>query len=120
MEELLDLINSETEKSRVLSLNGVTGSITSMINEIRKKILEISANIEVNIDYPEYEDAIELTNVLIKPKVIEIKKQLNADYFIDGGESELGISSTIVKVIDGKPQILRQGSITLEEIEKEI
>lgn len=39
-----------------------------------------------------------------------------ADYFIDGGDSELGYASTIVKVVDGKPQILRQGSITLEQI----
>ena len=38
------------------------------------------------------------------------------DFYIDGGESELGLASTIVKVIDGKPQILRQGSITLEQI----
>jgi len=42
------------------------------------------------------------------------------DYFIDGGESELGVSSTIVQVINGKIKILRQGSITLEQIEKEI
>ena len=40
------------------------------------------------------------------------------DFFIDGGKSELGISSTIVKVIDGVPHILRQGSITKEQIEK--
>ena len=48
----------------------------------------------------------------------EIKKHFEGkvDFFIDGGISELGISSTIVQVIDGKPQILRQGSITLEQI----
>jgi len=52
----------------------------------------------------------------------EIKKHFEgkADYFIDDGDSELGVSSTIVKVVDGKLQILRQGSITLEQIEKEI
>ena len=52
----------------------------------------------------------------------EIKEQFkkNVDFYIDGGNSELGISSTIVQVIDGKIKILRQGSITLEQIEKEI
>lgn len=40
------------------------------------------------------------------------------DYSIDGGESKLGIASTIVKVIDGVPHILRQGSITKEQIEE--
>ena len=38
------------------------------------------------------------------------------DFAIDGGNSELGIGSTIMQVIDGKPKILRQGSITLEQI----
>ena len=52
----------------------------------------------------------------------EIKKKFEGkvEIFIDGGISELGLASTIVKVVDGKPQILRQGSITLEQIEKEI
>ena len=40
------------------------------------------------------------------------------DYCIDGGNSELGLASTIVQVIDEKPIILRQGSITLEQINK--
>lgn len=48
----------------------------------------------------------------------EIKKHFEGkvDYFIDGGNSELGLSSTIVQVVDGNPQILRQGNITLEQI----
>lgn len=52
----------------------------------------------------------------------EIKKHLkeNVDYFIDGGESELGIASTIVQVVNGEITILRQGNITLEQIKKEI
>lgn len=38
------------------------------------------------------------------------------DYFIDDGPSKIGISSTIVQVIDGVPHILRQGKITEEQI----
>ena len=40
------------------------------------------------------------------------------DYCIDGGNSELGLASTIVQVIDEKPMILRRGSIILEQINK--
>ena len=40
----------------------------------------------------------------------------NVDYFVDGGDSKLGIASTIVKVIDGVPHILREGTITKEQI----
>ena len=42
------------------------------------------------------------------------------DYCIDGGNSELGLASTIVQLIDEKPVILRQGSITLEQINKKL
>ena len=50
----------------------------------------------------------------------EISKDFKGkvDYFIDAGESKIGISSTIVKVIDGIPHILRQGSITKKQIEE--
>ena len=50
----------------------------------------------------------------------DIKKHFEgkADCFIDGGNSELGLASTIVQVVDGEPQILRQGSITLEQIKE--
>ena len=102
-ESIGDLINSETEKSRSLSLNGVTGNITNMINDIRKKILEISANIEVNIDYPEYEDAIVLTNELIKPKVLEIKKDLSK--LLEESKNGKIIKNGIDVAIIGKPNV---------------
>ena len=38
------------------------------------------------------------------------------DYYIDGGECKIGTASTIVKVIDEKPYILREGIITKEQI----
>ena len=41
----------------------------------------------------------------------------NVDYYIDGGKSKLGLASTIVQVIDGIPHILREGSISKEQIE---
>lgn len=49
--------------------------------------------------------------------IIEVFKE-QVDYFIDGGESEIGIASTVVKVVNGNPIILREGSISKEEIEK--
>ncbi len=52
----------------------------------------------------------------MKNIIKEFKKQV--DYFIDSGESEIGIASTVIQVIDGIPNILREGSISIEEIEK--
>ena len=44
--------------------------------------------------------------------------QENVDCYIDGGKSEIGLASTIVQVIDGEPYILREGSISKEQIEE--
>ena len=118
-ESVGDLINSETDKSRSLSLNGVTGSITNMINEIRKKLVSISANIEVNIDYPEYEDAIVLTNELVKPKVLEIKKDL--EKLLKEAENGKLIKNGIDVAIIGKPNVGKSSLLnTLLEEDKAI
>lgn len=42
----------------------------------------------------------------------------NVDCYIDGGKSKIGVASTIVQVIDGQPHILREGSISKEQIEE--
>lgn len=52
----------------------------------------------------------------MKNMMKEFKEQV--DYFIDSGESEIGIASTVIQVIDGIPNILREGSISIEEIKK--
>ena len=52
----------------------------------------------------------------------DIFEELNdrVDCIIDGGKSEIGIESTIVRVIDGVPTILRQGQVTAEQIKEVI
>jgi L-threonylcarbamoyladenylate synthase len=62
-------------------------------------------------------------NISGKPSKTNIKNVMEeleeqADYFIDGGKSEIGIASTVIQVINGIPNILREGSISIEEIKK--
>ena len=71
-----DIINAQTEKARKMGIQGLTGELSKMIKNLREKILTIIANIEVNIDYPEYEDAIVYTNDLLKTNITEIKEEL--------------------------------------------
>lgn len=83
--------------------------------EIARKIVEIAG---VPIAAP----SANITGEPSGTNLQEIKGQFEgkADFFIDGGTSELGLASTIVQVVGGKTQILRQGSITLEQINNAI
>ena len=75
-EAIEDVITSSTDKSLRLSMNQLTGSLKNLIMEIRKDIMSLIANIEVNIDYPEYEDAEDITLQKLKEKLLPIKSKL--------------------------------------------
>ena len=75
-EAIEDVINSSTDKSLILSMNQLTGSLKNLITETRKDIMGLIANIEVNIDYPEYEDAEDITLKRLKEKLLPIKSKL--------------------------------------------
>lgn len=103
VEAVEDIINAKTEKARKMSMNGVSGILTEMIKNLKEKILSIIANIEVNIDYPEYEDAIEITNNILKENINDIETNLNKIL----KESEKGklIKNGIKVGIIGKPNV---------------
>lgn len=102
-ESIGDLINAKTESMRKMSMQGVTGELSKMIKSLRGKLLNIIANIEVNIDYPEYEDAIVYTNDLLRDNIKEIKESLSKIL----SESEKGkiIRDGINIGIIGKPNV---------------
>lgn len=102
-ESISDLINAKTEASRKMSMNGVTGELSRIIKNLRNKLLTIIANIEVNIDYPEYEDAIVYTNELLKTNIIEIKTELKK--IVDESEKGSIIKNGINIGIVGKPNV---------------
>ena len=64
-------------------------------------------------------------NIELQGKVADLDNTINelqgkVDYIIDGGESDIGLESTVVRVIDNEIKILRPGKITKEDIEKDI
>ncbi len=99
----MDLINSQTEKERKMAINQISGNVTKLIESLRQKIIEILANIEVNIDYPEYEDIEELTIDILKPKLDEIKIEI--EKIIKESKDGKIIKNGINTVIIGKPNV---------------
>ncbi len=102
-ESVSDLIEAKSSQQRKLALNGLSGRSTKIIQDLRDQILDIIANIEVNIDYPEYEDAPEITQANLKQPVIEIQKQIEKIY----QNSEIGkiIKSGLDIALIGRPNV---------------
>ena len=73
---IMNLISSKTETSRKMSINELSGKVSSLITSIREELIQIISNIEVNIDYPEYEDIEVLSNEKILPIINKIKDTL--------------------------------------------
>lgn len=73
---IMNLINSKNEKTRALSINQLNGKVSNMIKDLRNELIQIISNIEVNIDYPEYEDIEVLTTEKILPNILNFKENL--------------------------------------------
>lgn len=97
------LLSSNTELERKLALNGISGKVSRKIKKVRDIIVELMANIEVNIDFPEYEDALEITLENLSPKLKEIKKEL--ENLLDEAKVGKLISEGIKVAIVGRPNV---------------
>lgn len=102
-ESINDVINATTQESKKLSLLSLDGEVTKMVTPIRSKIADILSLIEVNIDFPEYED-IEIAN---KEKVLEYVDLINdkINRLISNGQKAKIIKDGIRVAIVGKPNV---------------
>lgn len=99
-ESVIDLINSKTDNEAKASIKQLEGILSKQIQEIRKKLLDIMADINANIDYPEY-DIEEVTNNKVDRVLKEIKQELTklSNSFQDGKILKEGVKTIIL----GKP-----------------
>ena len=143
-EGVMDLIDSKTEASRKLAMSALSGNVSRMISNLRNQMIDIITNIEVNIDYPEYEDILVVTTDMInssitslEEKLIKILKEAENGKIIKNGINTLiigrpnvGKSSLLNKLlneekaivtdIEGTTRDIVEGNISLDGIELNI
>lgn len=114
-ESVMELISAPNEFAQELAISGVQGSVKSLIDPLLEELIQIIANIEVNIDYPEYDDVNILTEETLLPDskrfLIELEKILR--------ESKSGkiLKEGVKTVILGKPNVGKSSilNVLLEE-----
>lgn len=77
-EAVMDLIRAKTDKAMNVAINQLDGNLSHLIRQLRQEILETLAQVEVNIDYPEYDDVEEVTSRLLLEKTRYVEKQIGA------------------------------------------
>ena len=100
-EAVIDILNAKTEREKNASMNQLNGKLSNSIANIKSKLLDLMVNIEVSIDYPEYDDVPEVTNSSTKQILEDVEKDLKEleNTFENGKVLREGIKVAII----GKP-----------------
>lgn len=102
-ESVMELIQAPNEFAAELAISGVQGNVKKLIDPLLEELIQIIANIEVNIDYPEYDDVKVMTEDIILPASKQFLKGLNKILV----ESKSGriLKEGVKTVILGKPNV---------------
>lgn len=102
-EAVMDLIRAKTDRAMNVAMNQMEGRLSSLIKRLRAEILETLAHVEVNIDYPEYDDVEEMTHKMLIEKATKVKKEIEAP--LTTSEQGKILREGISTVIIGRPNV---------------
>ncbi|KRG11252.1 tRNA modification GTPase [Staphylococcus sp. NAM3COL9] len=102
-EAVMDFIRSKTDRASKVAMNQIEGRLSDMIKRQRQSILEILAQVEVNIDYPEYDDVEDATTEFLLGKSNEIKEEINK--LLETGTQGKIMREGLSTVIVGSPNV---------------
>lgn len=102
-EAVMDLIRAKTDKAMNVALGQMDGRLSRLIQSLRQALLETLAQVEVNIDYPEYDDVEEMTIPLMREKGMWVKQEIEKllEISMQGKILREGLATVIV----GRPNV---------------
>lgn len=102
-EATMDLIDANSTLATQAAIQAIGGSVSKLLDPLLEKMMQIVTHIEVNIDYPEYDDVVEMTQELLLPLAYDVK----ADLITILKQAETGrlIKEGVKSVILGKPNV---------------
>lgn len=101
-EGVMDLIRAKTDRAMNVAMNQVEGKLSQRIQKLRQELLETVANVEVNIDYPEY-DADEMTVTMLQEKGTFVQKEI--DRLLQTAHQGKILREGLSTVIIGRPNV---------------
>ncbi|GKQ43413.1 tRNA modification GTPase MnmE [Companilactobacillus sp. RD055328] len=101
-ESVMDVIRAKTDKAMQVAVNQLEGNLSKLIKNLRQEILDVLANVEVNIDYPEY-DTDELTTKMLLEKAKQVKTSING--LLKTSQNGEILREGLATAIVGKPNV---------------
>ncbi|HEY4566333.1 MAG TPA: tRNA uridine-5-carboxymethylaminomethyl(34) synthesis GTPase MnmE [Savagea sp.] len=102
-EAVMDLIRAQTDRAMDVALQQMEGRLSQLIHSLRQGILEMLAQVEVNIDYPEYDDVEEVTLPMLIEKSTWIEREI--EQLLDTAKHGKIVREGLATVIIGRPNV---------------
>lgn len=102
-EAVMDLIRAKTDRAMNVALNQMEGRLSKLIQTLRQDLLETLAHIEVNIDYPEYDDVEEMTHQILIEKAAKVKNEI--EKLLETSQQGKILREGLSTVIIGRPNV---------------
>lgn len=102
-EAVMDIIRAKTDRSKQVALGQLNGDLSRMIHDLRQQILNVLAQVEVNIDYPEYDDAEVMTSKMMHDHAVEIREKI-ANLLKTAQEGKI-LRDGLATAIIGRPNV---------------
>ncbi|MGG5254486.1 tRNA uridine-5-carboxymethylaminomethyl(34) synthesis GTPase MnmE [Neobacillus sp. SM06] len=102
-EAVMDLIRAKTDRAMNVALGQMEGRLSRLIRKLRQEILETLAHVEVNIDYPEYDDVEEMTHKMLLEKASYVRDEIQK--LLETSQQGKILREGLATVIVGRPNV---------------